>query len=57
MEVVMEEIRKEDGTKQYACGKCGFVYREKEWAEKCEVWCSMHQGCNLDITQHAVKTG
>jgi hypothetical protein len=52
----MNEIKREDETLQYACERCGFVYSEKEWAEKCEAWCSKHQGCNLDITQHAIGT-
>ncbi len=38
----------------YICEECGFYYKEKEWAEKCESWCNEHQGCNLEITKHAV---
>jgi hypothetical protein len=51
-----EKIEKDDGTRNYVCEKCGFVYSEKECAKKCEAWCSEHQGCNLDITQHALGT-
>ena len=36
----------------YACEECGFVYEDREWAEKCEAFCSEHQACNLEITQH-----
>jgi rubrerythrin len=57
MKVLMKEIKKGDGNLHYVCEKCGFAYREKEWAERCEAWCSKHRGCNLDITQHAVKSG
>lgn len=39
----------------YQCPECGFLYKEKEWAEKCQVWCKEHKSCNLEITQHAVK--
>ncbi len=38
----------------YICEECGFYYKEKEWAEKCESWCKEHHGCNLEITKHAV---
>ena len=55
MEAVMKEITSESGTHYYCCEKCGFAYKEKKWAEKCEAWCSVHNGCNLDITQHAVE--
>lgn len=37
---------------QYQCEECGFVYDEREWAEKCEAWCREHQTCNLEIIQH-----
>lgn len=36
----------------YQCPACGFRYREKEWADKCEAWCKTHQSCNLEITAH-----
>ncbi len=35
------------------CDICGFHYKEKEWAEKCEAWCKEHHSCNLEITEHA----
>jgi len=38
----------------YACGECGFMYKEKIWADKCEEWCSRHNSCNIVITKHAV---
>lgn len=36
----------------FQCEECGFLYREKEWAEKCEAWCSTYQSCNLEIIEH-----
>jgi len=35
------------------CEECGFEYKEKELAEKCEAWCKEHQSCNIEITKHA----
>lgn len=37
----------------YQCEECGFRYKDKEWAEKCEAWCREHHSCNLEITAHA----
>lgn len=42
------------GEKQYKCNLCGFSYNEKQWAEKCQRWCSQHHSCNLSITRHAI---
>jgi tRNA(Ile2) C34 agmatinyltransferase TiaS len=53
---MVKEIKSEGRSQYYQCEKCGFAYKEKEWAQKCESWCSTHQGCNLDITQYAIKT-
>lgn len=41
--------------KLYRCPECGFWYKEKEWAEKCEAWCKEHKSCNIEITKHAVQ--
>lgn len=41
--------------KLFKCGECGLNYREKEWADKCEIWCKEHKSCNLEITSHAVE--
>lgn len=43
-----------DGVTLYLCEACGFAYKEKEWAQKCQQWCQQHHSCNLEITQHAV---
>jgi len=37
----------------YQCEECKLHYKEKEWAEKCEVWCRKNHSCNLEITQHS----
>lgn len=39
----------------YRCPECGFEYKEKEWAEKCEAYCKEHKSCNIEVIKHAVK--
>lgn len=39
----------------YECGECRLLYRDKEWAEKCQAWCVEHKSCNLEIIKHALK--
>ena len=39
----------------YQCKICGLVYRNKEYADKCEAWCSKNKSCNLNIAQHSLK--
>lgn len=39
----------------YVCEACGFAYKEKVWAEKCEEFCTKHHSCSLEITRHAVQ--
>ena len=51
----MVKIIKEDNNELYQCEECGFKYKEREWAEKCEAWCKEHKSCNLEITQHAIQ--
>ncbi len=41
----------------YICEECGFVYKSKDMAQKCENWCKKYKSCNVDITKHAVKIG
>ncbi len=48
---MVKEIEKNKRT-WYVCEECGFVYAEREWAEKCEKWCREYQSCNLEIIQH-----
>ncbi|MBT6023019.1 hypothetical protein HOH11_00230 [Candidatus Woesearchaeota archaeon] len=37
------------------CGACGFKYKTKELASKCEAWCTKNKSCNLEITKHAIN--
>lgn len=37
----------------WKCDVCGFHYKEKEWAGKCETWCTDNHSCNLEIIAHA----
>jgi hypothetical protein len=39
----------------FKCLKCGWFYRDKELAEKCENWCRNHNSCNIEIAKHAIK--
>ena len=40
----------------YCCDVCGFCYDSREFALRCEDYCSKHHACSLDITRHAVKS-
>ena len=40
---------------QYVCKECKLIYKDKNWAEKCEAWCRENKTCNLEITQHSIK--
>lgn len=46
---------KRDGETLYACEVCGFIYKEKLWAEKCQDYCTKNNACSLEITSHAVE--
>lgn len=37
----------------YTCPECGFRYKEKQWADRCESWCKERHSCNLDIIKFA----
>ncbi len=39
----------------YFCEKCGFKYATKNFAEKCEDYCSKHNSCSLEIIKHAIQ--
>ena len=41
--------------KLWICGSCGFKYKTKALASKCESWCTNNKTCNLNITKHAVN--
>lgn len=38
----------------YACSVCGYIYKDKETAEKCEAYCKTHNQCSLEITKLGV---
>ena len=44
-----------DNEKVYTCELCGFSYKDKEWAEKCEDFCKKYKSCSLEIIEHAIK--
>ena len=44
-----------EGDIVYKCEKCGWIYKTKNMAKKCEEWCKKHKSCNLDITKNAIK--
>lgn len=48
----MVNINKESGETFYQCEICGYRYKEREWAEKCEAWCEEHKSCNIEIIEH-----
>lgn len=51
---MVREIR-EGVERRYVCEACGFVYRERIWAEKCQKYCGEHGACSLEIISHAVQ--
>ena len=50
---MVKEIKKDNQT-FYQCEECKFLYKDKNWAEKCQAWCKENNSCNLEITKHAV---
>ena len=51
---MVKEITK-DGKKYFQCESCGFLYEDKELAQKCEDFCNKYHSCSLEITKHAVE--
>ena len=51
----MVKLIKKDNEKYYQCNECKFLYKERKWVKKCEVWCNKHKSCNLEITKHSIK--
>ena len=49
-----KEIEKQ-GKKYFQCEECGFLYKDKKWAQKCEAFCKKHNSCSLEITKHAIN--
>ena len=50
----MVKVIPKDKETLYQCEECGFFYRDRETAEKCQAWCGEHKSCNLDIICYAV---
>jgi len=48
----MVKIIQKDNKELYQCEECGYEYEDREWAEKCQKWCSEHKSCNLEIIKH-----
>ena len=44
-----------EGKIVYKCMKCGWMYRDKDIANKCESWCKKHKSCNLELAKYAIK--
>lgn len=44
-----------EGEVVYKCEKCGWLYREKAMASKCEAYCTKHNACNLEYQKFAIK--
>jgi len=51
---MVKEIKKERKL-YYQCEECGYLYKDKGWAEKCENWCKEHHSCNIEITKHTIR--
>ena len=39
----------------YKCKSCGFYYKNKDLAKKCQDYCEKYKSCSLEITKNAVK--
>lgn len=49
----MVKILNKNNQNLYKCEECGFDYKDKEWAEKCEDWCREHHTCNIEIIKQS----
>jgi uncharacterized membrane protein len=47
---------KKEKLETYVCAECGYEYKEKEWAVKCQKWCAEHKSCNMDIIKHGTSS-
>jgi hypothetical protein len=43
------------GKEYFQCEKCLFLYKNKEFAGKCESYCKKRNSCNLEIIKHSIK--
>jgi len=44
-----------EGQIVFKCEKCGWMYRDKSIAEKCENYCEKHRACNIEYQRFAIK--
>ncbi|MFB6207853.1 MAG: hypothetical protein ABEJ69_00735 [Candidatus Nanohaloarchaea archaeon] len=44
-----------EGEMSYKCEACGFHYRNRETAEKCEKHCKQYNACNMEITSESIE--
>lgn len=52
-------VRKEEfeGEESYKCENCGFHFRDRETAEKCERHCEMYNACGNEIVRESIERG
>jgi predicted ATP-dependent serine protease len=53
---MVKEMTKDNAT-FYVCEACGFLYREREWAERCQAFCEEFHSCNIEIMEHGEPPG
>lgn len=41
--------------KLYTCKECGFSYKDKKLAARCQEWYRKYKSCNTEIIKHAVN--
>ena len=51
---MVKEVTK-NNKKYFQCEICGFYYKERVWAKKCEAFCKKYKSCSLEITKNSVK--
>ena len=51
---MVKEVKK-SGKTYYQCEECNFIYLTKNWAQKCEDFCSKYKSCSIEITKHSIK--
>lgn len=51
---MVKKIKKDEKT-LFQCEECKFLYKNKEWAKKCEAYCKKYHGCSIEITAHAIR--
>lgn len=51
--MVVEE--KYEDEKAYKCEECGFHYRDKRMAKKCEKHCRDYDACDTEIVENSLE--